>query len=111
MTLFELNIFLYYLNWVGPRSSIPVPLPNSFLTIHVQEDEQEAPVVDYTKIPTELEAKFDALDEDGTLRPTIINLGETWTKRYQKGLLSEVETTTLSTDEQEKERNKVRSVP
>ena len=32
-------------------------------------------IVDYTKIPVDLERKFDELDPDGALRPTIINIG------------------------------------
>jgi hypothetical protein len=55
-------------------------------------------VVDYTKIPTELEQKFDALDEDNALRPTIINPGTMWSKSFQKSLLSEPESTTLNTE-------------
>lgn len=47
--------------------------------------------LDYTKIPTELEQKFDKFDENNALRPTIINIGETWSKSYQKSLLSEPE--------------------
>jgi hypothetical protein len=40
-------------------------------------DESEANViVDYTKIPVDMERKFDELDLDGTLRPTTINIGE-----------------------------------
>jgi hypothetical protein len=59
---------------------------------------QEGTVVDYTKIPTELEQKFDALDESNALRPTIINPGTTWSKSFQKSLLSEPENTTLDTE-------------
>jgi len=62
-------------------------------------------VVDYTKIPNELEKKFETLDEDNALHPTIINPGSTWTKKYNKSLLAKQETTILNTTEQEKERN------
>jgi hypothetical protein len=63
-------------------------------------------VVDYTKIPNQLEKKYEELDVDGALRPTIINPGTVWTRRFQKSLLAEPETKSLSKDEQGKERNK-----
>lgn len=49
-------------------------------------------LVDYTKIPNELEQRFDKFDENNALRPTIINIGDTWSKTFQKSLLSEPET-------------------
>jgi ribosome maturation protein Sdo1 len=61
--------------------------------------------VDYTKIPAEMEKKFEELDEDSALHATIINPGNTWTKKFNKSLLSAQETTTVSTDVQERERN------
>jgi len=62
--------------------------------------------VDYTKIPKELEKKFEALDEDAALRPTIIKPSDMWTKRFQKTLLSAAESSSLGADEQGKERQK-----
>jgi hypothetical protein len=62
--------------------------------------------IDYTRIPAELDASFEALDEDGALRPTIINPGDTWLRSSQKGLLSEPTTSTLATTEQRAERSK-----
>jgi hypothetical protein len=64
------------------------------------------PGVDYTKIPAQLEQKFDALDVDSALRPTIIKTGDSWTKRYQKSLLAEPATSSLGVEEQGKERDK-----
>ena len=40
--------------------------------------------VDYTKIPKQLDAKFEELDEDSALRPTIIKPGTLWTHKSQK---------------------------
>jgi len=68
--------------------------------------EADAQVVDYTKIPGQLEKKYEELDVEGALRPTIINPGTVWTRRFQKSLLAEPETTTLTKDQQGKERNK-----
>lgn len=62
--------------------------------------------MDYTKIPTQLEERFDKFDENNALRPTIINIGETWSKTFQKSLLSEPENTQVYSSEQEKEKNK-----
>mmetsp|Transcript_1429 Transcript_1429/g.3174 ORF Transcript_1429/g.3174 Transcript_1429/m.3174 type:complete len:1018 (-) Transcript_1429:117-3170(-) len=54
---------------------------------------------DYTEVPQELNRRFDELDTDSALRPTIINVGEAWTKRFQKSLLSKAEERTLNNDE------------
>lgn len=64
-------------------------------------------VADYTKIPKQMERKFEELDTDSMLRPTIIKAGNTWKKLSQKSLLAKAETVSLATYAQEKERNKV----
>lgn len=81
----------------------------------------EAAVVDYTKIPVEMEKKFGEFDESNALRPTIINPSDDWRMSFQKTLLSEPEEKSVDVDvwassylklatnlvqEQEKERNK-----
>eukprot|EP01122_Echinamoeba_exundans_P013034 TRINITY_DN5621_c0_g4_i2.p1 TRINITY_DN5621_c0_g4~~TRINITY_DN5621_c0_g4_i2.p1 ORF type:complete len:638 (+),score=189.56 TRINITY_DN5621_c0_g4_i2:74-1987(+) len=60
---------------------------------------------DFTQIPTELDSKFEELDVDAALRPTIINLGTTWTKKYYESLLAKQSTTTMSTSEQSTARD------
>jgi hypothetical protein len=62
--------------------------------------------IDFTKIPSQLDQKFEALDPDSALRPTIINPGASWTKRAQKALLSSPTTSTLSTGDQKQERDR-----
>ena len=92
-------------------SAKPEPSPNKEL---IQRDlggavtkSDDGPIVDYTKIPRQMEQKFDELDEDSALRPTIITAGNTWEKKFQKALLSAPESTTLGKEEQGRERNKV----
>ena len=63
--------------------------------------------MDYTRIPFELERKFDELDEDGSLRPTIISAGNTWQKTSQASLLAKAKTNALGVPEQGTERKKV----
>jgi hypothetical protein len=63
-------------------------------------------VVDYTRIPAALDRKFEALDEDGALRATIINPGDVWTRSAQKGLLGAQSSASLSSREQKDEKNK-----
>jgi hypothetical protein len=65
-----------------------------------------AAIVDYTAIPTALEAKYGALDVDGALRPTILNTGPTWTKSSKKSLLSPAVSSSLYNEEQRKERER-----
>ncbi len=61
---------------------------------------------DYTLVPPQLEKKYEELDVDGALRPTIINPGNSWTKTSQKSLLSAPSTSGLGTEEQGKERSR-----
>jgi len=60
---------------------------------------------DYTQVPKEMDARFESLDVDGQVRPTIINPGSTWTKSSQKALLAKPETTSLDSDAQKKEKD------
>jgi hypothetical protein len=62
--------------------------------------------LDYTRIPRELDAKFEALDDDGALRPTILNPGDVWSRTAQKGLLAAPATATMTKDEQKDEKNR-----
>eukprot|EP00026_Physarum_polycephalum_P001947 Phypoly_transcript_01950.p1 GENE.Phypoly_transcript_01950~~Phypoly_transcript_01950.p1 ORF type:complete len:961 (+),score=229.34 Phypoly_transcript_01950:117-2999(+) len=70
------------------------------------QEEEEGAVVDYTKVPAQLEQKFEEFDDSNSLRPTIINPGNTWTKTFHKSLLSEAEKKTIEVEEQNTERNK-----
>jgi hypothetical protein len=61
---------------------------------------------DYTAIPGALERRFEQLDKEGAVRPTIINPGSMWTKRAQKALLADPTTSTLGVDEQKREKSR-----
>ncbi len=61
---------------------------------------------DYTRIPKELDRRFEELDEDGALRPTIIHPGDRWTLESQKSLLAKPTTETLTDDAQEAAKHK-----
>jgi hypothetical protein len=76
-----------------------------------QAGRREAPpgagdALDYTKIPADLDKKFDELDEDASLHATILHAGDTWTKSAQKSLLTKPVTTTLGGDQQKEEKSK-----
>jgi len=66
----------------------------------------EADPDDYTRVPGQLDAKLEALDTDGALRATIINPGDVWMRRSQKGLLGAPEESELYEDEQRTEKNR-----
>jgi len=89
-----------------PQTEVAKPAENIKIDGEVGAGQEEGTLVDYTKIPNQLEKKYEELDVDGALRPTIINPGSVWTKRFQKSLLAEPDTTTLSKEQQGKERNK-----
>eukprot|EP00439_Symbiodinium_sp_Y106_P037021 s2962_g4.t1 len=59
---------------------------------------------DYTQVPVEMDQRFEKLDTDNSLRPTIINPGERWKKQSQKALLASPSTSHLSKAEQKTER-------
>jgi len=71
-----------------------------------QDSVEEAPpgVTDYTKIPHQLDSKFESMDKEGSVRPTIINVGSTWSKKFKKSLLADVTTSTLRSDKQKSEK-------
>jgi len=92
---------------VSDTSSLP-NAPSKQEQGRIDQEFSSAPAadVDYTRIPAEMEKKFEQLDEDSALRPTIITPGTSWTKKYQKTLLSTPESKTLGTEEQGVERSK-----
>lgn len=61
---------------------------------------------DLTRIPAELDRRFEALDDDSALRPTILTPGPTWTRTAQKGLLAAPATATLDAAAQRTEKNR-----
>lgn len=61
---------------------------------------------DYTLIPGELDRRFEKLDEDSSLRPTILKIGQTWEKTSQEALLSDPKTSSLNVEQQEDERDR-----
>eukprot|EP01128_Nolandella_sp_AFSM9_P006116 TRINITY_DN3077_c0_g1_i1.p1 TRINITY_DN3077_c0_g1~~TRINITY_DN3077_c0_g1_i1.p1 ORF type:complete len:991 (+),score=265.41 TRINITY_DN3077_c0_g1_i1:35-2974(+) len=98
---------------------VPAPAPAPTPTLAPESPEIQPPAgtevitpesldddIDYTTIPTELESKYEEFDEDSALRPTIIKPGNSWSKKFQKTLLSKPESTSLGTGEQGTEKNK-----
>ena len=89
--------------------------PNSNSTAHQNESSsnsntntntaQSVQMVDYTKFPSLLDRRYEELDSDSVLRPTIINLGSVWSKKSFKSLMSEAETKPLLSDDQVLEKN------
>ncbi|MCW5801810.1 MAG: hypothetical protein KIT31_05440 [Deltaproteobacteria bacterium] len=61
---------------------------------------------DYTRIPGELDRKFEALDVDGALRATIINPGDPWSRTMQRSLLGAPATYVVTSAEQRTEKNR-----
>lgn len=59
---------------------------------------------DFTQIPKRLDAKFEEIDENGAVRPAIINVSDRWSKRYQQALLAPYQVTDLDLDSQLLER-------
>lgn len=62
---------------------------------------------DYAQVPQEMEARFDLLDEDSALRPTIVSLGALWQKREQRTILATPSLVTLDAGGQKKNEKNV----
>ena len=60
--------------------------------------------LDFTAIPALLDKRYEALDPDNALRPTIINPTASWTRISQKSLLAEPVTASLSAEDQTQEK-------
>jgi hypothetical protein len=67
---------------------------------------EEAVAVDFSAIPAQLDGKFESLDEDGAVRPTIINIGTSWIKKSQKALLADPTTAIMGPTELKSELNR-----
>ncbi len=64
----------------------------------------EVTATDYTQYPTLLDKNYEKYDPDSALRPTIIKVGETWTKKAQAALLTAASSKTLYTADQSSEK-------
>eukprot|EP01062_Namystynia_karyoxenos_P084369 TRINITY_DN990_c0_g1_i3.p1 TRINITY_DN990_c0_g1~~TRINITY_DN990_c0_g1_i3.p1 ORF type:complete len:927 (+),score=309.94 TRINITY_DN990_c0_g1_i3:91-2871(+) len=62
--------------------------------------------VDYTALPRALDRRFEQLDDDSAVRPTIIKPAHVWTRQSQAGLISDVKQEELTEPEQRTERDK-----
>jgi hypothetical protein len=97
-------------------AAAPTPPPPVIQTSSVTPDASAATappagggdgeIVDYTRIPGELDRKFESLDTDDALRATIISATDPWTRTAQKGLLSAPTTSLLSPTDQRSEKNR-----
>ena len=67
-------------------------------------DDSVATSTDYTRLPRLLDSRLEALDKEGSVRPTIITAGDVWTKKSKKSLLAEATTAILHAQEQRSER-------
>lgn len=56
--------------------------------------------LDFSTIPSRLDSRLEVEDPEGALRPTIINVAKTWTKRSQHALLAPPSASSLSVTEQ-----------
>jgi hypothetical protein len=61
---------------------------------------------DFTEVPGLLDKRYEALDEENALRPTILSCGSPWKRQSQKSLLSKPIEETLDSKAQDSERDK-----
>lgn len=73
----------------------------------VSEFENQGKVVDYTKIPNELELRFDGAEVlEDAVRPTTITTGDVWSKISYNSLLSDETGQLLDSSQLSLERNR-----
>ena len=87
-------------------NSEPQAHPPSIKDQHFHDEETTDLGIDYAKIPKQLDSSLEALDEDAAMHSTIIQVGPTWTKKFQKALLANPESESLLKENQENERNR-----
>ena len=73
---------------------------------HPLETHADDAPVDYTKIPTLLDKRFDGLDEDSSIRSNIITPSDKWTKKAQQALLGKPVSSTLRSTEHKSEKDR-----
>merc|ERR1712038_1246169 len=67
---------------------------------------EDSTTMDFTKVPSTLDMKFEKLDTDSALRPTIINVGEEWQKKSLKSLRGKPVEKSLWSKEQDEEKTR-----
>ena len=76
----------------------------------IEQSSDGGKCTDLTMIPNQLDSKFEMFGPDerneGTLRSTIIETGENWTKKFKQNLLSKVKKIILTDDKKKEEHNK-----
>jgi len=72
----------------------------------VVDEDEDAYGEDFSKFPGILDEKFELMDNEGAMRPTIIRAGPNWSKESQANLLSSPTTAYLSPEDQAQERLK-----
>eukprot|EP00812_Abedinium_dasypus_P008407 NODE_216_length_1798_cov_434.676420.p1 GENE.NODE_216_length_1798_cov_434.676420~~NODE_216_length_1798_cov_434.676420.p1 ORF type:complete len:500 (+),score=142.24 NODE_216_length_1798_cov_434.676420:3-1502(+) len=93
-----------------PPGGQPTAPAQSAGGLYCGDDTAGSPGWDYSRVPAELDSCFEELGGDaysGALRPTIINVGCSWTKQARPSLLAEPTTTVLDSEAQKAERNVV----
>jgi len=79
--------------------------PSQPISNQTGEEQDASVVVDYTRYPIVLDGALDSLEIEGSVRPTKVDVSNTWRKKFQQSLLSEQEETTLGDDELHTEKN------
>lgn len=86
------------------RSQAPAPGSSKKPRIESEDAEMDTAVSrDYTKVPKEMDARFEKFASDSALRPTIIKVSGCWQKRSKQGLLAP-ETSDVLWPEQQKQQ-------
>jgi hypothetical protein len=86
----------------------PAPSPSPVVATAgpTPDDDEGGDGEDYTELPVLLDQRFDELDEDDALRPTILEIGKTWTLSRRRSLVSKPVETELREAQQREERDR-----
>jgi hypothetical protein len=99
---------------VAASSNVPVAVavePTKPEPSHEEQPKAVAAVAgaetdDFSLVPKQIEARLEQYDEEGAVRPTIINAGLVFQKKSQANLLADLTESSLSTEEQRLEKQK-----
>lgn len=90
---------------VAPPISHASPSATTPAELMKKPNADHSAIQDYTRIPAEMDKRFEMLDEDNALHPTIITPADRWTKRSQRSLLASRVTATLESNDLKREKD------
>jgi len=89
-----------------PQEKAPEDPSNQDFSLQPEVPQEEQPIMEYSQLPKRIESAFEDSTLNMSVRPTIINPGNTWERTSFPNFTKEGKTETLDVDQLKKEKNK-----